>query len=459
MKQPFLWIPKEEMPLYMQLYQCIRKSILEGGYEPNQKMPSIRLMAKTLDISKTTVETAYQQLLVEGYLRGVEKVGYFVEPMEEEGFSGKEMPIAEFSELHFPTYINTDVDQESFDMAVWKRYLNKSITLEEESLYGYGNPQGEEILREALAGYVRDSRGVLAKKEQIVIGAGTQQLLFVLAEILKEEYGEVVFETPIFAKAKHIFDAMGYDIEHLEKDGDYFKEAKNKKLLYVSPSHQFPFAQTMSIAKRFSILSWAKKTNSIIIEDDYDGELRYQGHPVPSLQGLDKGEHVVYLGALSKILLPSIRISFMVLPPQLVCAYQKIISHYSQTASQIEQITLANFIADGSLERHVRKIRKMYAKKSKHLTDSLRERLGSQIQILASDTGLYILFQFSKGEMGDSFEEYMATRNIKIISYSYFLLGKEKEVFLLPFGGLKLEEIPFAVSCIEEFLKEKKSEI
>lgn len=454
MKQPFLWVPKPHTPLYMQLYHCIKESILEGAYEKDQKMPSIRLMASSLALSKTTVEMAYQQLLMEGYLLGVEKVGYFVEDIRQGRFVGqREASIVE-ADLFFKSYINTDVDKEGFDLKLWKRYINKSLLEYGERLYGYGHPQGALELREALSDYVRDARGVLAHPGQIVIGAGTQQLLFILAEMLKGEYSQVFFEKPVFIKAKHIFEALGYQTREISLDEDFLKQNNEKALLYVSPSHQFPFAQTMSISKRLGILNWAKRNEAFIIEDDYDGELRYQGQPIPSMQGLNKGKNVIYLGALSKILMPTIRLSFMVLPSTQMENYQPIAAKYAQTASGIEQLTLSKFIQDGALERHVRKIRKIYAKKSKMITYELQRQLSKRIETLSCETGFYIIFEFFKEAKAD-LVSFMEAESIKIIKYSYEKNKRQKTVYLMPFSGLDEAGIAHAVACIKRFAEEK----
>jgi len=448
MKQPFLWIPNCNKPIYIQLYECIRKSILKGEYKTNEKMPSIRSMAKNLNISKTTVETSYQQLIMEGYIRGIEKVGYFVEKFDEEIFK---MDINEeiyLKELNNETFTNEKFDKNSFDLNIWKRYLSKGINEELVSLFQYGHPQGERNLRCALSEYVRSARGVIAFPEQIVIGAGTQQLLFVLSELLKEKYKSIYFEKPIFGKASHIFNAVGYKTFGVDNNdlilGNY-GENREKNILYVSPSHQFPYANTMSIAKRLQILKWAQISDGLIIEDDYDGELRYQGQPIPSLQGINKGKRVVYLGAFSKILLPSIRIGFMVLPEDWVYEYQKVAHNYSQTVSQIEQFALAKFIEDGSLERHVRKIRNLYAKKSKKVTEELVKAFGEDIEILASDTGLYIVFKFTKKVNSEKLNNELIKCKIKMNIYE-----DNEKIFIMPFSGIELNEVKDVINNLNK---------
>jgi GntR family transcriptional regulator/MocR family aminotransferase len=261
-------------------------------------------------------------------------------------------------------FTNEFLDKESFDFQLWKKYINKALRYNDVYL-SYGSCLGEYILRREIARYIGHSRGVICSPDQVIVGAGVQAVLNILCAVLKPKYDSIVFEEPGFTKGQYVFKDHGFKIVpvSVEDDGINVRHLAGNggKVVYVSPSHQYPTGSVMSINKRTQLLNWANASNGIIIEDDYDSELRYFGRPIPSLQGLNKGNGIVYLGSFSKIMLPSIRISFMVLPVNLLEETADILNRYNQTSSKIEQVALALFMKEGLLEKHIRKLRKIYA--------------------------------------------------------------------------------------------------
>ncbi len=389
-------------PLYIQLYNYFKTEIEENRLKQGEKLPSIRGLAKSLSISKITVEKAYQQLVSEGYIENCDRSRYTVNKLD--GFIGKPIMPLSNNLLENPIIIQNnnilydfssgEMDLDGFDFSLWKRYISKAF-LHKERLVSYGNIKGEIELRTEISKYIQKSRGVYTHPAQIIIGAGVQNLLSILCSILKLEHNSIAFEEPGFKNGRRIFADNAFKIKpiKMKKDGIDMEELADsgETLVYVSPSHQFPTGYIMPIRRRNQLLHWAKLKNGTIIEDDYDSEFRYYGRPIPALKGLDTGKNVVYLGSLSKIIPPSIRISYMVLPDKLLDSYQKKSSLYNQAASTIEQLALAQFMSDGHLERQIRKLRKLYYEKSRLFFDAIKNILGDDVEVNENESGLHTI--------------------------------------------------------------------
>lgn len=449
-------------PVYLQLYDYIKREIVAGRIEPETKLPSIRQLAKYLKISRTTIETTYHQLIVEGYINSKPKSGYYVNNIANNVFNSMnrtciEEEIIEKPELKTVEYDfrNDYIDRESFDFNLWRKFLNKALMNNNERFLTYGSHQGEYELRVELAKYVHQSRGVICQPEQIVIGSGVQSLLNILCGILKPYYQHIGFEEPGFKQGRHIFKDHSFSIIpiKLDDDGinvDYLAQSK-AEIVYVSPSHQFPMGSVMSISKRVQLLNWVHAKEGLIIEDDYDSELRYSGRPIPSLQGLSQGPGVIYLGTFSKILLPSIRISFMVLPENILAVYEKEKIKYNQTSSQIEQIALALFMREGLLEKHIRRLRKIYARKNQSLTETIQRVMGARVKVRGSETGLHILLELYSGDSPEVVTAQAEQVGVKVIPLSNYFMGDLKNknpLVLLSYGGIPVEHIEPAIRLL-----------
>lgn len=459
---------KEKDPLYVQLYEYIKKEIISGQIEPETKLPSIRELSGYLNISKTTIETAYHQLYVEGYIESRPKSGYFVNKLEDNNIAAnnKNQIFAEEAKLQdAPTKDEQDyrkyyIDKDSFDFALWRKYLNKALLIYNERFLTYGAYQGEYELRKEIAKYVHHSRGVICTPEQIIIGAGVQSLLNIICSILKPSYDTVGFEDPGFRQGRFIFRDHNFNLKPIKVDVDGINikllEESGAKVVYVSPSHQFPTGTIMPINKRIKLLNWAKKNNTLIIEDDYDSELRYFGKPIPSLQGLNEGANVVYLGTFSKILLPSLRISYMIMPMNLLEQYREKMSHYNQTSSIIEQIALSLFMKEGLLEKQIRKLRKIYARKNQILMDSIKKNMKNQVKVMGKESGLHILLEVHTDRPTQQIVEKSARIGVKLnpIANFYFdndrPLNSEYPLVLLSYGGIPAESIEEVIQKLSE---------
>ena len=383
-------------PLHIQLYAQIKKDIIDN-YKVGDKLPSLRKLASVYNLSRTTVESAYSQLVVEGYIESYPKKGYIVEDINASVFKSniKIEEVQDKKESFLYDFNPVALCKNNFPIKIWKRLFNKYI---DESLdFGsYHNGQGEEGLRLQIAKYINKSRGVNCSANQIVIGCGFTHSMEVLAKLLDERYTTLSIENPGYNMAKNAFLSHGYDIKKVPIDKHGIKvdelDKQNSRLVYVTPSHQYPTGVTMPVSNRYKLLSWADKNDGFIIEDDCDSELSYVNRPVPSLQGLDKSNRVIYIGTFSKSLSASfLRVSYMVLPKPLLEIYK---NHYTRVFSTVPlmlQITLEKFISEGHWDKHLRKIRTINRKKHNLMKALLEEKLGSSVKIEAQGAGLAIL--------------------------------------------------------------------
>ncbi len=399
---PILDIKKKD-PLYIQLYNYLKKEIQAGKIQPNVKLPSKRSLSVYLGISQNTIENAYQQLNAEGYVKTEPRKGVFVQELEGDLFPysrnasthNKKIPEDKSEEYHID-FNHGKVDLDYFPYSIWRKLTVQSLYDDQNKIFLNGDPQGELSLREEIAKYLYQSRGVKCEPEQIIIGAGTQYLIGFLSMLIGKEfiYG---MEDPGFHRTRRVFKDQGVKTISipLDEDGISLKPLKgsNARVVYVTPSHQFPFGSIMPIARRTELLKWAEEKEGYIIEDDYDGEFRYRGKPIPSLQGLDFNGRVIYLGTFSKSLIPSIRLSYMILPKKLLEKYYKHFTIYKQTVSRLHQQTLYLFMKNGHWKSHLNKMRTLYRKKQNILLSSIEKYMGDKISIIGEKSGLHILLR------------------------------------------------------------------
>lgn len=386
-------------PLYMQLYEYFKAEIEQHNLSENEKLPSIRSLANSLSVSKATVEKAYQQLMCEGYINNRNRACYVVNKLEEAiikpAYTAAVPKSCEMIDNYKPRYdfASGEMDLNGFDFSVWRRYVNK-VLASKERLMGYGRSKGEDELRKEIVRYVR-SRGVECDCEQIIIGPGVQSLLNILCSLLKHTHSSIAFEEPGFTTGRRVWNNWGYAIVpvRMRKEGIDIKELARSEVraVYLTPSHQFPTGYIMPIGERMRLLSWAQQTDAVIIEDDYDSEFRYFGRPIPAMKGLDSSGNVVYLGSFSKVIPPSLRISYMILPNRLLELYERNSAMYNQAVSTIEQLTLAQYIADGHLERQIRRLRKLYYEKKLQFIDTIQRVFGDKVAIQDNESGLFIV--------------------------------------------------------------------
>lgn len=453
-------------PLYVQLYKYIKDEIMNDRIDENEKLPSIRQLSKNLHISRTTIENAYQQLLVEGYVYSIPKSGYFASSFDKKFVNDIEeqtqsIMIEQPCDAILYDFKNEYVEEDNFDFNLWKKYINQIFNYETQKLYTVTHAQGELELRKEIIKYVRRSRGVSGSIDRIIIGGGVQYLLNILSTILKKNnIIKCAFEDPGFNRAKNIFSHNDFDILPIPVndkgiDLDILSQS-DAKLCYVSPSHQFPTGSVMSINQRIKLLKWAKENNGYIIEDDYNSELRYYGKPIPSMQSFDKDGKVIYLGSFSTVLVPSIRISYMILPMNLYKLYNESKYRYTQTASKTEQLALAKFMNDGMFEKHIRKLKKNYAKKNQLIIGAVKKYMGNNVKIGGVDSGLHLLLQLQTDLIESEVINKALENKIRISGISeYRIINKDYKnpIILLSYRGISIHKIDEAINLLSKIIK------
>jgi GntR family transcriptional regulator / MocR family aminotransferase len=455
----------DKVPLYMQIYKHVKDEILCGNIPSDSKLPSIRNLCKDLKISKNTVEAAYEQLIAEGYVKSKNRSGLYVEKMES-GFSNfKKLSSNSYIEKAFEDsyppikydFSSGQIDLSVFPYTHFRKVLTRCVDEYSNELLLYGDHKGDYGLRYEIAKHIHHSRGVTCSPEQILISSGTQQSLNLLCLILLNLHSSIAFENPSYIGARDVFNHFNFHINpiNLNEDGiDIDSLSKSdSKIVYVTPSHQYPYGMVMPISKRLKLLHWANENDGIIIEDDYDGEFRYKGKSIPSLQGLDEIGSVVYLGSFSKSLMPSMRISYLVLPKSLLNIYEEKYKTYEQPVPRLLQKALEIFIKEGYWEKHLRKSKVLYKKKQDVLLNSITKYLGKDVTIIGSDSGLHLLIKINT-----TLEEYELVdkalkAGIKVNPTLVNWIDPKNDllpVIFIGFAGIQIDYIPEAIETLRK---------
>ena len=447
-------------PLYLQLYEQIKdeiKTTLKAG----TKLPSIRKLSTEYNLSKTTVQTAYNQLYAEGYIESKKNSGYFVCEDIFQNFQtnldekkDKNKQEIDYKIDFFPAHLA----KSSFPKQTWLKLYNKVI--KSDINYGaYFDKQGDLGLRIEISKYLLSSRAVLSNSEQIIITSGFSDSLFLISSILKNFSNNIAIESPSYNVARKVFDMFSFKIEDISINSDGLNlnllEKTDCKALYVTPSHQFPTGVTIPISNRIKLLNWAKNSDAFIIEDDYDSELSYHNRPIPSIQGLENNNNkVIYLGTFSKTLSPALRISYIVLPNQLLNLYHQTFDfRFSGIPIDIQK-TLTLFLKEGHWEKHLRKIRNLNRKKHDSMKETLKEFLKDEIKILREGSGLNLLIKPLVNMDLDKLDELCKQKGVKIYFKEFFNLER---VIALGFGGFEEFEIKNAIKKFSEIWFQSKS--
>ena len=441
--------------LYQQIYEHIRQEIREGKLLAGERLPSTRSLAEYLQVARSTVDYAYDQLLSEGYIEAKPYKGYFVCRLE--GIFTMEQQEMTEPEVVRPdsqedgTQVQVDfspygIDMTGFPFGVWKRITKNILNDSNSELFAQGEPQGDYDLRMTISRYLHSSRGVNCRPEQIIVGAGNDYLLLLLEKILGRHVG-IAMENPTYKRAYRIFQSFAYRIYTVDMDDKGMRADRLSGLpvraAYVMPSHQYPTGAVMTIGRRAELLRWAEKEpDRYLIEDDYDSEFRYRGKPIPSLQSSDKRGKVIYIGTFSKAIAPAIRVSYMVLPESLLEVYRRDCSFYSCTVSRIDQRILNEFIRDGYFERHLNKMRMHYRAKPDLLLAEL-EPFKKAFTISGEDAGLHLLLT-AKGAVTEAQLLSAATEaGVKVYGMSENMVETDapKATILLGFGSVSEPEM------------------
>jgi len=448
--------------IYEQIYTYIRNEILEGRLTQGERLPSSRALAVHLQISRSTINLAYEQLLAEGYIEAIACKGYFISKVEKPLRLEKEkeqMKDSVGDETKYQYHFTPNgIDMKEFPYRTWRRITKEILIDDSKELFALGKPQGDLELRETISRYLFAARGVVCTPEQIVVGAGNDYLLILLQLLLNKD-SIIAFENPTYIKAYRIMESLGFGVRLMGMDENGIKmkelESSGANIAYVMPSHQFPTGIVTSVGRRNELLKWAsEREDRYLIEDDYDSEFRYRGKPIPSLQGMDHNGKVIYIGTFSKAIAPAIRVSYMVLPESLMQGYEEKGRLISSTVSRIDQKILNEFIQCGAFERHLNRMRKIYKGKHDILLESLKG-FRKKFTILGDHAGSHILLR-AKYDVTEQWLRQRAEENgIKIYCQSDYIIEeenspKEAATVIIGYAGMDPEDIEKGIIALKE---------
>ena len=430
--------------MYEQIYQYIKDEIRKGNIRPEKQLPSSRELAKSLKVSRSTTQLAYEQLVSEGYLEAVPRKGYFAASLD-----GIFPPVAQsvaarpdqkkelslgmkkesvrgqlFREKFEVDFSPRGIDLEGFPYATWRKISRSVLKEEDRELFLKGEPQGDLILREAIREYLHAARGVNCDVSQIIIGAGNEYLLMLLSQIIGRD-AVIAMENPTYRQAYRVLSGVGHKV--------------------------------LPVRRRQELLFWAgEQPGRYLIEDDYDSEFRYKGKPIPALQGMDQNGCVIYMGTFSKAIAPAIRVGYMVLPEALLSVYLAKGRFYSSTVSRVDQRILAKFISGGYFERHLNRMREIYKGKHDVLLGELKP-LEKRFEITGEFAGLHVLLKDRKKEPEQQLLEKAAEKKVRVYGLSGFYMeraqAKEMSTIVLGYAGLTEEEIRKGVDLLRKALE------
>lgn len=446
-------LQKSSTALYIQLYTQIKEDIKNNILASGVKLPSIRKMSNDYKISKTTVESAYSQLYAEGYIESLPQSGYFVSKDIVQNFNTQdikeEKPLV--SKEYRYNFYQARHSEDIFPKKLWAKLHNKVIN--SINFGSYPNKQGTLGLRKELAKYLSTSRALICDEEQIIICSGFSDSMFIIATILKEFSSSIAIEYPGYKVVERVFKLQNYNIDNIPilKEGIDLKslEKSNNKLLYVTPSHQYPTGITIPISNRIKLIAWAMKNNAYIIEDDYDSELSYNNRPIPSLQGINNNQRVIYSGTFSKALSPALRVSYIVLPKELVAIYKEIFQFSYSGVPLDTQKTLEAFMQEGHWEKHIRKMRTLNKRKHDLMKKAIKSYLKNSVEIVREGSGLALLIKACVEVDWKKLNRLLEEESIKIYSTKSDSTLDDNTIYL-GFGCFKEEEIPKAVEAFSK---------
>ena len=463
--------PHSEQPLYEQLYRAVRADIMSGALAGGERLPSKRQLAANLRVSQITVETAYGQLLAEGYIASEPRRGYFVQAQLAVPSPIKAAPAAPSAQpapspdtgclYDFRTNI---VDNGCFPFSTWARLSRSVLSEYSDRLLRATDPCGAAELREQIARYLRDFRGINISPDNILVGAGSEYLMQLVIQLLGRDrvYG---LENPGYRKLYQIFAATETAVKPLPLDKNGLRVDELAKsdasVVYLTPSHHFPLGTVMPVQRRLEILRWASAApDRYIIEDDYDSEFRYASRPIPALGELDRAGRVVYVNTFAKSLAPGLRIGYLVLPDALMARYRERFSLYSSTVPSFEQHTLAAFLRTGAFERHISRSRKVYqARRDALLAALARELADLPHEVSRSEAGLHLLLHMRNGMRERELIERAAAVGVRVYGLSAYYtppVTPPKATLVLGYAGLTEAQIDAACALLRQAWTKKE---
>ena len=475
---------ENETSLFQQIYEGLRQAILSNRLQVGVRLPSSRLLAKELKVARNTVMAVYDQLIAEGYLQGKSRTGTFVAeniPVElletriaqipakstvlrqiaKRGRSFRETSFW-FTSIHdAPRAFQMGFSAiDEFPIEIWARITSRKLRTMPRKLLDYCETNGYPPLREEIAKYLTASRGVRCEASQVIIVAGSQQGLDLIARVLLDQGDEVWIEDPKYNGAEGALLGAGAKLIHVPVDAEGLnikrgeQLSKNPRLAYITPSHQFPLGVVMSLSRRLELLEWANKNSAWIVEDDYDSELRYDGKPLMTLQGLDNDNRVIYVGTFSKVLFPSLRLGYLVVPPDLVEDFTNVLSFTMFHAPMIEQVVLTDFIREGHFGRHIRRMRKLYAERQKVLRIAIKENLDEFLEAENDGAGMHLIAWLKNGLNDQEIAKKALEYGVYTPPLSFYCNDvKLRDAIILGYTGISPTEILTGVQRLKKMFE------
>ncbi len=472
---------ESEIPVYRQIYDLIRNLILNGTIRSGQRLPSSRELAEKLKVSRTTILQSLDDLFSEGYIEGKTGSGTFVSSKIPESFinsisanrttRNKKLVNKKSSRLNkyldaekldynkFQPFKPGVPDLNNFPFSIWSKLLaNVSNELSPKE-FGYGSAAGYKPLRIAIANHIRISRSVKCEPEQIIITGGSQQGIDLICRVLLERGNNVGFEDPGYPGARDIIGAAGMNIVPLQMDeeGLSFKDVKKKcDLIYATPSHQYPLGITMTLNRRLELIDYASSKNIWILEDDYDSEYRYDGHPISSLQGIDEYGCVIYMGTFSKVMFPGLRIGYLVVPENLIESFTAAKLLSDRNSPIFEQAALQKFISDGHFGRHLRKMRILYEQRKKFFYEAVEKHLNKYLNLHKTETGLHTVGWLKNNRSDRKIAKHFFENGVITPPLSSYYIDKGKKTGLvLGYAAYSEKQIISSIKIMKEILQSK----
>jgi GntR family transcriptional regulator / MocR family aminotransferase len=476
--------PKNAPPLHDQVYDGIRSAILAGQLAANTRLPASRALAQELGVSRNTVMEAYAQLLSEGYIEGKIGSGTYVthtlpDTILQSGRASNAVVRAERRNpsrrgallAGTPVSLSRDSGKprafrpglptfETFPFDIWAKLMARHWRQPDAELLGYGDAAGYSPLRAAIAEYLVAARGVRCTHEQVIIVAGSQQGLDLAARVLLDPGDKAWIEDPGYMGARGALASAGAEIVPVPVDSQgldltqAIRRCPTARLAYITPSHQFPLGVTMSLARRLALLEWAQRAGAWIVEDDYDSEYRYTGRPLPALQGLDAEDRTVYLGTMSKTLFPSLRLGYLVVPPDLAHAFAAAKALMDRHAPSVEQAVLASFITEGHFARHIRRTRMLYAQRQEALVQAAAQHLKGLLEVQPAEAGMHLVGYLPEGSNDLALSQQAATFGVEAPALSlYAQSAQQRSGLLLGYAAFNQGELQDGVRRLAKALR------
>lgn len=473
------------VPLYRQLYLQLRKQILGGRLAGGTRLPSTRTLCEELELSRITILNAFDQLIAEGFLESRTGAGTFVcaewsgrtgaiAPQRPPRLSSLSAAVLSLRSDHFggvsyaswapdvpASFLPSHIAFDQFPLAVWRRLLDRHQRQPSKALLGYGELKGLAALRQAIAEYVGDARGIDCDAEQVVVVSGAQQAFNLLAMLLLDPQDSVWMEDPGHIAARIAFQAQGCRLVPLGIDEQGLdvqqgvRECPDARLAFTTPARQHPLGTTMSHARRLELLDWAARAQAWIVEDDIDSEFRYRGRAQPALYALDPQQRVIHVGSFSKVLFPSLRLGYVILPEALVEPFCAIRAVMDRSPPTLLQATCADFMAEGHFLGHVRRMRRLYQARQAALLEALQRRLGGCLEVSATDAGLHLLGWLPAGQDDQAIAQGLMRHGIHTYALSdYCLQQRLRPALLLGFAATPGEQAGAKVEALARALGE-----